>query len=423
MPSPASGRLALGAVRTEDLEVDAVGDRHHAVGVDAGVDVHPAHELARHPQLVDVGVQRGEPVLRDRAELPRLDDRQPARAGGAEVRRPLVAHLDVRGVDQRRGRADLGGIAVDALHRAAQAAGDPVVDDRQARGQAVVALPAHRDVLGGRVAVHAGRAGAPVVGLELVDVGGEGAGLGDAGLELLEQARLGGEAVERAREVVDVEAVEDEAVDPVADGLRQAAEARDEHRDPRGQALGGGQRRAVPPHRRQRDRVDAAQQPADLGGREGAAQLDDAAAIERPELLGEAVGHLAEDLDVQPRLGPLRRLDQQLWPLVRIGRAQEGDGEVLGDAAGPAVAADLLPDLGVVGHGLADGVDQVGRVAGVDQGAPDRVGHRQDRGEAALGAGADLGEPAPVRRRRRGCRRTRRRRCRPPARRRSRPCR
>ena len=216
------GQAALGAVRTEDLQVHAVGDRHDAVGLDPGVEVHPAHELAGHPQLVDVRVQRGKPVLRDRSELPRLDDRQPPRAGGGEVRGPLVAHLDVRGVDQRRGRC-LGGIAVDALHRAAQAAGDPVVDDGQARGQAVVALPAHGGRLGGRVAVHARRAGAPVVGLELVDVGGEGAGLGDAGLELLEQPRLGGQAIERAREVVDVEAVEGETVDPVADGLGQAA--------------------------------------------------------------------------------------------------------------------------------------------------------------------------------------------------------
>ena len=84
-----------------------------------------------------------------------------------------MAHLDVGGVDQRRS-GHLAPVAGHPLHRSGQPASDAVVDDRQARGEAMIALPAHGEVLGGGLAAHARRAGAAVVGLELVDVGGEG---------------------------------------------------------------------------------------------------------------------------------------------------------------------------------------------------------------------------------------------------------
>ena len=50
------------------------------------------------------------------------------------------------------------------------------------------------------------------------------------GLQALEQARLAGEAIELAREVAGVEAVEEQAVDLVAHGLAQAAQARGDER-------------------------------------------------------------------------------------------------------------------------------------------------------------------------------------------------
>src|SRR3954453_18963223 len=74
------------------------------------------------------------------------------------------------------------------------------------------------------------RAGAGVVGLELVDVLGERARGLDAVLQALEQARLAGEAIELAREVAGVEAVEERALDLVAHCLAQAAEARGDER-------------------------------------------------------------------------------------------------------------------------------------------------------------------------------------------------
>ena len=144
------------------------------------------------------------------------------------------------------------------------------------------------------------RALAGVVGLELVDVLGEGARRLDAGLQALEQARLAGEAIELAREVAGVEAVEEQAVDLVAHGLAEAAEARGDQRHAPGQALGRHQRRAVPPHRGHDGDVDAGEQLGQLGGAEGAAQLDHAAARRAARSWrGEALVDLAVDEHAQ----------------------------------------------------------------------------------------------------------------------------
>ena len=234
--------------------------------------------------------------------------------------------------------------------------------------QAVVALPGD----GGRGGVEgaARRALARVVGLELVDVGGERARRLDARLQALEQTRLDGQAIELAREVAGVERVEEQAVDLVDDGLAEAAEARDDERDPAGQALGGHQRRAVPPHGGHDGDVDAGQQLGQRRRAEGAAQLDHAAAVGGAQARGEALVDLAVHEHAQVLLGALGGLDQQLRALVRVGGAEEGDGQALAGAAGPPVAPELLPRLVRGRHGLADDVDHVA------PGSPARRGWR-----------------------------------------------
>ena len=60
--------------------------------------------------------------------------------------------------------------------------------------------------------------------------------------------------------------------------------------------------------------------------------------------------------------GALGGLDQQLRALVRVGGAEEGDGQALAAATGAPVAPEALPDLVGGGDGLLDDVDHVGRV-------------------------------------------------------------
>ncbi len=253
--------------------------------------------------------------------------------------------------------------------------------------QPVVALPG--DGRGGGRERRARRALAGVVGLELVDVLGERARRLDAGLQALEQARLAGEAIELAGEVAGVETVEEQAVDLVAHGLAQAAEARGDERHAAGQALGRHQRRAVPPQGGHHGDVDTGEQLGQLGGAEGAAQLDHAARVGGAQLAGEALVDLAVDEDAQLAAGALGGLDQQLGALVRVGGAEEGDGQALAAATGTPVAAQALPDLVGGGDGLLDDVDHLGRVVLAGQGAAHRVGDGEAHRDPAREAVAD----------------------------------
>ena len=302
-----------------------------------------------------------------------------------------MADLDVGGVGQRRveGRAR----AVQALD-ALEAGGDLVVDVREARVQSVVALPGDGGC-GGRQRRARGALPA-VVGLELVDVLGERARRLDPVLKALEQAGLAGQAIELAREVAGVQAVEEQAVDAVAHGLAQAAEARGDERHAPGQALGRHQRRAVPPQRGHDRDVDAGQQLGQLGGPEGAAQLDHAARVGGAQLAGEALVDLAVDEHAQLVTGALGGLDQQLRALVRVGGAEEGDGQALPAATGAPVAAQALPDLVGGRDGLLDDVDHLGRVVLAGEGAAHRVGDGEAHRDAAREAVADALQPLLV---------------------------
>ena len=190
--------------------------------------------------------------------------------------------------------------------------------------------------------------------------------------------------------------MERQPVDPVAHRLRQATEPRNQQRHAGRQAFGCRERRAVPPQRRQRDGIDIGQQTADLARREGARQLDHAACVEGLQLLGEPRRHLAKDPDVQFCLGLLRRLHQQLRALVGIGGAEERHRQSLADAARPATATDLVPDLGLVWHRLPDHVHELRRIPAGQERTPHCARYRQNRGQAALRASPDLAQPLAV---------------------------
>ena len=117
--------------------------------------------------------------------------------------------------------------------------------------------------------------------------------------------RPGGRA--RAASAGGVAAVDQQAVDPVAHRLGDPAHPRGQHRHAAGQALGHHQRRAVPPQRGDHGDVDAGQQLRQPVVREGAADLDVAAPVERAQVLGERPGHLAVDPHGRRRRSPARR--------------------------------------------------------------------------------------------------------------------
>ncbi len=258
-------------------------------------------------------------------------------------------------------------------------------------------------------AADASRALAGVVGLELVDVVGERArrlrsppAAARAGPARARGGRAGG----RGRSASS--AVEREPVDAVADRLGQAAEPRHDQRHARGEALGGGQRRAVPPHRRQRDRVDACEQPRDLARRERARELDHAAPVERAQLLGEARrGPRRGSARATRRLRALRGLDEQLRALVRVGRAEERDRQLLADAARARGRGRPAP-RSAVSCGIAWRTTSTSsaRIAGGEQRPAHGVRDGQDRGQAALRARPDLRQARAVAVAGRGCRRS-----------------
>ena len=213
------------------------------------------------------------------------------------------------------------------------------------------AVGVRRDyVLGDR----AGSTRLEVVGLELVDVGGErrvarlmlacscSSRPGSASRRSSTRARSAASSALKIRPSM-----------PSLIASGSPPSSRDDERSPGREALGGGQRRAVPPHGRQHGDVDIAQQLADLGWVEPAAQRDHATAIQGAEALLELRRHLTDDPHVQRRGGQLRRLDQQLWPLVRVRRAEERDRQPLAGASGEAVTADAFPDCRLVRHRLA----------------------------------------------------------------------
>ena len=322
-PSPASGSSRSGPSggrRSRSTPLGMVTTRSGSTP--ASTYIRRTKSLGTHSSST-FSCSGAEPVGRDRAELPRLDDRQPAGAGGA--RGPAATG----GAPRRPRCGPAAGRAASVASRLTrwtaprQPARDAVVDDRQARGQAVVALPAHRDVLGRRAARNAGRARAAVVGLELVDVGGEGAGL--ARSPACSRSSSPGSSARRSSVRARSSTSRPSKVRPSTPSL--IASGRPPRRGTSSgtrarQALGGGQRRAVPPHRRQRGRVDAAQQPADLARREARRTARRRRGGPGPRAARRTrSGTSPRILMLSRGLGALRRLDQQLRALVRDRRS------------------------------------------------------------------------------------------------------
>ena len=95
---------------------------------------------------------------------------------------------------------------------------------------------------------------------------------------------------------------------------------------------------------------------------------------------GDGCGDIADHLDPDVRLGALGRLDQQLRALVRVGGAEERDGQAFTVPSRLSAAADLLPDLGLVRHRLADDVDRLRVVPGREE----RLAHGVRDAEGSL---------------------------------------
>src|SRR5581483_8836651 len=151
------------------------------------------------------------------------------------------------------------------------------------------------------------------------------------------QAVISGEPVERPREIARVEWVEPQPCDTVLDRLGEAAEPRHENRNARRETLECRERRAVPPHRRQRDEVDLPQELGDLAWGELAGEFDDPTPVELGERLREGRRNLPMDQHPELRFDLLSSLDQQLRALVRKRRAEKRDGQLIAGAAGAAI--------------------------------------------------------------------------------------
>ena len=149
------------------------------------------------------------------------------------------------------------------------------------------------------------------------------------GLQALEQARLAGEAVELAREVGGVAAVEEQAVDLVAHGLAQAAQARGDAAGTRparhSAAISGAQSHHI-------EGMTATSTPASSSGSSAGPKAPHSSTTPRrvggAQLARRSVSSTSPWMRTRSSAaGALGGLDQQLRALVRVGRAEEGDGQ------------------------------------------------------------------------------------------------
>ena len=180
-----------------------------------------------------------------------------------------------------------------------------------------------------------------------------------------------GEPIELAGEIVGVEAIEQQV-------------RRRRHGPPPAVRRGAGRPAAPAPPgtRRQRAarspttstaarrRRPRASRSADFGGREAAvAARPRRAGRARADAAANSSRHLADDPHVElDARRSLRGLDQQLRPLVRVGRAEEGDRQLARRRRpGSRSRPSALPDLGLVRHRLAHDVDQLRVVADRDE--------------------------------------------------------
>ncbi len=147
------GQLVFGAFGREELDVDTVGDHAHLVGAQARPCEHLPDVLGRHPHFVCEVAQRLKPLRWDRAELPRLNDREPPGDRHRVHRRPAVPDLHVGHVGQWQ-------VANARPVKSSAANGKPsvpvevlahgAVDPREAGGEELVSDPVDDDLAAAR---------------------------------------------------------------------------------------------------------------------------------------------------------------------------------------------------------------------------------------------------------------------------------
>ena len=372
------------AVGREALEVDPVGDDVDAVrrrGRRAGT-CRARSSLGTQTSSTSCG-ERPDPLGRDGAELPRLDDGQAARARRAQVGRPLVADLDVGGVGQRRVEAarPRGPGAGRASRRA--------VTSLLMRERLVCSPWSPCQVTAGAAVDSGAREGRSprVVGLELVDVRGERRA---APRSRPAAARAGpARAARRSSWRGEVAGVA---------GRRRAGRRRRRAR-PRPGRRGAGRASGTRPARHSAaisgaqshhsEGSTATSTPASSSGSsagaEGAAQLDHAARVERRAAGGRSARrHLAVDEHAQLAArcaGPPR--SAAAGPCAgRRSRRRRRSGARRRDRARRS-RPSRSQISSAAGIGLADDVDHLGRVVLAGEGAAHRVGdgeaHRRRR--------------------------------------------
>ena len=336
-PAAARARSPSGSKRSRSTPLGIATTRS---GSTPDVDVHTAHVLARDPQLVDVRLDLREPRSRARRRTPTAGSprgvRRRAGAGraatGGGPRRRRRAGAARRARRRRRGRPAAPGrgsrsvtrsLMIDRLVASPWSPCQRTRDRRRRRARRRRGSGARR-----RSRPRARRRNRRT----------RAAARSRPAVARAVRARSrGGRAGERDRRRRAPSNVSPSTPSRTASG-----------RPPRrgtisgtlaAQALGGRERCAVPPHRGQRDRVDAGQQRR----RSRSARTDPHSSTtprrsSARSVRGEALGDLSEDLDPELGCAPLRGLDEQLRALVRIRRAEEGDGQLVAGAAGRALA-------------------------------------------------------------------------------------